>query len=169
MYNQNHLRQRSHLFLSWFNILIFILYLLFQSRWSRFRRHVCPKASVSAFTLLHKELLEHYTQKNTRKIPIVFVLFTLVLLFVWMNCMMSNNTLTMLNLHCMTWYDQLLYLQFQKFITHNTKRYFIPCDVYKTVCMKISLVNVEGMEELKTIRMFFLADIKRLIFTIVFY
>lgn len=59
----------------------------------------------------------------------------------------------------MTWYDQLLYLHFQKFITHNTKSYFIPCDVYKTktVCMKFSMVYVEGIEELKIIRMFFLA------------
>lgn len=89
----------------------------------------------------------------------MFVLFTLVLLFVRMNCIMSNNTLTMLNLHCMTWYDQLLYLHFQKFITHNTKSYFIPCDVYKTktVCMKFSMVYVEGIEELKIIIMFFLA------------
>lgn len=63
----------------------------------------------------------------------------------------------MLNLHCMTWYDQLLYLHFQKFITHNTKHYFFLCDVYKTktVCMKFSLVYVE---KLKTIRMFFLAN-----------
>lgn len=65
----------------------------------------------------------------------------------------------MLNLHCMTWYDPLLYLRFQKFITQNAKSYFIPCDVCKTkpVCMKFSLVYVEGMEELLTIRMFFRA------------